>query len=177
MQEKKIFLAKMDGLAKALRDLEVLYERYFSGEEKREPLPQRAALEQSLRQLANRRIIQTDLRFRYETLAARYHSYATYWNRITRLIDEGRYQRQLVRLNASSPKAAESAAPEEKLYADLLDAHRHCASGGAPPDLERFAAFLTKQKEAIRSRYGVTEVEFRVVIEDGRPKIKARTKA
>jgi hypothetical protein len=38
------------------------------------------------------------------------------------------------------------------------------------------AAFLEKQKDKIQEKFGDRKVEFRVVIEDGKPKIKVRPK-
>lgn len=134
MDERKLFRKNLDELAAELRELEVAYERYFSGEEKREPLKQRSALERKLRKLSLRRIIRTDDRFKFETLSGRYHTYATHWNRIQRLIDEGRYQRHLSR-SQTPDTPAKSLRPDtgnDKLYHELLRAHQDCALGSSP---------------------------------------------
>lgn len=39
---------------------------------------------------------------------------------------------------------------------------------------QQVEAFMEKQKEAIRQRFGDRPVDFRVVIEDGKPKVKVR---
>ena len=181
MDERKILRKKLDELAAELRELEVAYERYFSGEEKREPLRQRTMLEKKIRTLSIRRIIRTDDRFKFETLAGRYHTYATHWNRIQRLIDEGKFERHLSRngkqaTSADANRSAPSTEKSEKLYNDLLQAHQDCALSTPPPDRGRFNAFLERQKENIQQRYGKRNVEFSVVVENGKPKLRAKGK-
>ncbi|MGE4544234.1 MAG: MXAN_5187 C-terminal domain-containing protein [Pedobacter sp.] len=178
MDDRKIFQKKLDDLGADLRELELLYERYFSGEEKREPLKQRTELERKIRALSTRRIIKTDHRFRFETLSTRYHTYATHWNRILRLMDEGKYQRHLDRRGSQRPPdaALRSINPTDELYDSLVKAHRECSLSTPPPDRNQFANFLDRQKCQIQERYGKQEVEFRVVIENGKPKLRAKAK-
>ena len=180
MPERQILLRALDSIGEDMRELEILYERYFSGEEKREPLRKREQLQKRLRQFVNRRITQTDLRFRYESLAARYHSYAGYWDRILRLIDEGRYERHLGNKNILQEKAASPASAaqsdDEAAYQQLLKAHQECSVGKPAPSRKQFEAYLARQRSALADKFGSREVEFRVVTEDGKPKIKARPK-
>lgn len=179
MVERKSILKELDLIAQNLRELEILYERYFAGEEKREPLKKREDMYGKLRRFANRRIIQTDLRFRYEGLSARFFSYATYWDRILRLMDEGRYVRHLKRSHLAAPGEAggEKESNEgERVYQQLLKARQECALNDPPPDREKFIAFLARQRTALQAKYGERDFEFQVVTEDGKTKIKVRSK-
>jgi len=161
------------------RELEILYEQYFAGVEKREPVKVREGLAQRLRRFANRRIMQTDLRFRYQNLATRYHSYSGYWDRILRLMDEGRYVRQMHKAPAVQPREVQVGRGDEvdRLYRQLLEARQAGPAEGALPDRQQLATFLERQREKIREKFGDREVEFRVVTEDGKPKIKVRAKS
>lgn len=176
MDEGKIFQQKLDDIAAEMRSLELLYERYFSGEEKREPLQQRTELEKKLRRLSTRRIIKTDHRFRFETLSGRYHTYATRWNRIQRLMDEGKYHRHLDTGRSKTPHTSHSDKTNEDLYANLMMAHKECNLSTPAPDRNQFNAFLERQKQQIQERFGKRQVEFRVVIENGKPKLRAKAK-
>lgn len=178
MDEGRILQNKLNEIAADLRDLELAYERYFSGEEKREPLKQRTLFERKLRALSRRSIIRTDLRFRLDNLSGRYHTYAAHWNRIQRLMDEGKYQRHLPRGTQQNPAPGPRREHDgaDELYDRLLNAHRECALSTPPPDRTQFAAFLDRQKQQIQQRYGKREVEFRVVIENGRPKLRAKAR-
>lgn len=186
MDERTTFARELDGIEHELRDLHILYEQYFAGIEKREPVKKREAVSQRLRRFANRRIQQTDLRFRYQNLATRFQSYVGYWDRILRLMEEGRYTRQLQKIKDVPPVAAAAPAAEipcaapapldetETIFRQLQQARESCRMDPATISRQQVEAFMEKQKEAIRQRFGDRPVDFRVVIEDGKPKVKVR---
>ncbi len=178
MDERGTIARELAEIEQDLKELMILFEKYFAGIEKREPMQQREAVAKRLRRFVNRRIIQTDLRFRYQSLASRFQSYNSHWDRILRLIDEGRYDRQVAKLNRA-PVAAGTPPPgdpSDAVYRELLAARKACQAEGAAPGREQVAAFLERQREKIREKFGDREVEFRVVTEDGKPKIKVRAK-
>lgn len=189
MNDRDAIARELGTLEQDQKELEILYEQYFAGIEKREPVKAREDLALRLRRFANRRIMQTDLRFRYQSLATRYHSYAGYWDRILRLMDEGRYARHLHQAagapgahGAPAVPAAAAAVPAagdeiDLIYRQLLAARQPGMAGSTLPDRQQLAAFLERQKEKIREKFGDREVEFRVVTEDGKPKIKVRAKS
>jgi len=183
MDDRKTILHEIEDIERELKELEILYEQYFAGVEKREPMKQREAVAKRLRRFVTRKIIQTDLRFRYQTLATRFHSYATHWDRILRLIDEGRYVRQVTKAGAAALSGKKEAGPSspssdggEKVYQELVAARQACGVAGPPPDREQVMTFLAKQKDKIHEKFGNRDIEFRVEIEDGKPKIKVRAK-
>ncbi|MDK2848043.1 MAG: hypothetical protein PWP34_1396 [Desulfuromonadales bacterium] len=176
MDEGKVFQTKLDQIATEMRALELLYERYFSGEEKRAPLKERNALEKKLRRLTTRRIIRTDHRFRFESLSSRYHTYATRWDRVQRLMDEGRYVRHLDRRRSNISSSSRQRDNYDTLYDSLILAHRECSMASPPPGRSQFNSFLERQKAQIQERFGKREVEFRIVIENGKPKLRAKAK-
>ena len=180
MEERKFIARELDSIEAEMKELQIRYEQYFAGVEKREPLHDRQDLATRLRRFVNRRIIQTDLRFRYQTLATRFHTYASYWDRILRLMDEGRYVRQQGSRLPTPPPAAQPGQTRvevEKVYRELVEAQRSCNLAGEVPDRRQLASFLEKQKEKIREKFGDREVEFRVVTEGGKPKIKVRARS
>jgi hypothetical protein len=166
-------------LEQELRDLEIRYEQYFAGVEKREPVKDREGLAGKLRRLTSRHITQTDLRFRIQTLASRFHTYCGHWDRNLRLIEEGRFHRHARPATGSPSRVAAKAAPvdeTERIFGQLAEAYRNCNLPGRAPDRNKVAEFLSQQQEKIRERFGDRDVEFRVEIEGGRPKIKVRAK-
>lgn len=184
MHERKGIAQELAEIELAAKELEIHYEQYFAGVEKLEPIQDRTNLARRLRQFANRRIVQTDLRFRYQSLATRFHSYCGYWDRILRLMDEGRYIRQKgagqrPKLPAEAAVAEAPPAREDEVdlvYRDLLAAHRACNLQGTAPERSKVAAFLEQQKEKIREKFGDQAVVFRVELEGGKPRIKVRAK-
>ena len=178
MNERDTIARELANIEQGIKELEILYEQYFAGVEKREPIKHREKLIKQLRRFVNRRITQTDLRFKSQNLATRFHSYSGYWDRILRLIDEGRYVRQTTRAKSSTDVGPAEASPNdaEAVYQDLLAARAACKIEGAVPNRQQVAAFLDQQKNKIREKFGDRKVEFMVVTEDGKPKIKARAK-
>jgi len=178
MTERDTIARELANIEQGMRELEIRYEQYFAGVEKREPIKDREKLAQQLRRFVNRRITQTDLRFKSQNLATRFHSYSGYWDRILRLIDEGRYSRQKAPAQPSTGAASPEPEKDEAdaVYRQLLAARTACKIGGTVPSRLQVAAFLEQQKNKLREKFGNREVEFLVTTTDGKPKIKARAK-
>ena len=169
---------------KELKELEISYEQYFLGIEKRSPEQQRSKFTLRLRKLVTLYIPQTDLRYRLNSIASRFNSYCGYWDRVQRLIDEGKYERHTSRIQRRGGEAAATpgtpdqdtkADPVDNLYEQLVQAHQSCQM--RPPNKEQVASFLAKQAEAIKQRFGDKQVDFVVVTEAGKPKVKVRAKS
>lgn len=189
MDDRKSTSRALALIEQEMKELEIAYEQYFAGVEKREPVKARENLSKILRQISNRRIIQTDLRFRYQNLATRFHSYTGYWDRILRLIDEGRYSRQhgaLPKLGIEKPPEwtplpplePQAAAKDDidRIIEQLATANRICGVQTPVPDRRQMELFLEKQREKIREKFGDREVSFSVETENGKPKIKVKAK-
>ncbi|RNC72249.1 MAG: hypothetical protein ED859_02625 [Desulfuromonadales bacterium] len=168
----------------SLNELIIKYEQYFLGLEKREPVRLLEYVERLARKYANVKIVNTMLNFKYTSLVARLNSYKQYWGRIVRLMEEGKYSRDRFRM-ARQGLAGEKTAPEsqppsksdaDELFQRFVDARKACNLPVETITREMIAAAIEKQKPAIIARYGTDQVEFRVVVENGVPKIKARSR-
>ena len=163
-----------------LNDLVVKYEQYFLGLEKREPLKLLEDVERQSRKYATTKISNTMLKFRYNSLVARFGSYRQYWGRITRLIEDGKYSRDRARMERQTslppgPEPVSTVPPEaEKVYRDYLAARQACNLNDANISPQKIADLISRQKPLIQKRYGTDRITFAVVIEEGVPKIKAR---
>lgn len=185
MDNRKGLGGELDQIELKLRELIFSYEQYFMGTDKRkrEPIKDREAMSKALRQFANRRIVQTDMRFRYQNLATKFHSYSGYWDRILRLMDEGRYVRQAHVPRSDAPATSNQRQPtaavaneSDRLFDQLVQAHRSCNLDSSTLNRQQVAALLDKQRDAIKEKFGDRAVEFVVVTDDGKPKIKVRAK-
>lgn len=172
---------------KLLNELIIKYEQYFLGIEKREPLRLLVQVERHSQSYLSGGITTSSLKFRYNSLVARFITYRQYWTRIIRLMEEGKYSRDRFKMKIHErerEQAAEAAAPAaptppaesgiDQLFQQYLEARATChlpVEGISP---EMITAAIEKQRPLIIERYHCREVEFRVVIEDGKPKIKAR---
>jgi hypothetical protein len=173
----------LNQLDQDLKGLEIAHEQYFLGTENRAPEQQRQKITLHMRKMITHYIPQTDLRFRLQGISSRFNSYCGYWDRIHRQIDEGRYERHTSRIkrhaneNLPTRESTESKPaidPVDNLYQELVDAHQRCQI--RPPNRDQVVSFLAKQEEAIKKRFGDKQVDFVVVTEAGKPKIKVRAK-
>ena len=173
----------LNQLEKDLKELEIAHEQYFLGTEKRLPEQQRHKATLRLRKLITLYIPQTDLRFRLQSISSRYNSYCGYWDRIQRQIDEGKYERHTSRIQRSAQtqssteetvEASPAVDPVDSLYQKLVDAHQSCQL--RPPNRDQVVSFLAKQEAAIKKRFGDKLVDFVVVTEAGKPKVKVRAR-
>ena len=108
-------------LSNKIDRVKTLYEQYFMGIEKIEPLTARKEVQRVMLALQQQYIRNTGLRFRFNTMLQKWQIYVTYWNRILREIENGTYVRHVAR-------AARAAAREGKELPDeLLRAARRAA--------------------------------------------------
>jgi len=176
-------------LESRLTELITRYEQYFIGLEKREPLKLLADVEQLARRYANAPITNTMYKHRYTNLIARLSSYRQLWNKTVREIEEGRYSRdrfrarlrdgqQEGRRGAEQPGRSTASDPElERVYQELLEARKKCNLPVSSVSREKLAATLARQRPELSQKLGTDNIRFRVVIEGGKPKIKAGSAA
>jgi hypothetical protein len=91
------FEAKLAETETRLRRLRLLYDQWFHGLERAEPQNQRREIDRLIADLKNQQVRNTALKFRLNQLVQRYMTYHTYWQRITRQIEEGTYKRDVLR--------------------------------------------------------------------------------
>lgn len=174
-------------LENRLKELITSYEQYFIGLEKREPLKLADEVDKLVRRYAGTPINNTMYKHRYNNLVARLNTYRQQWNRIVREIEEGRYSRD--RFKAALHKSAaptKSVSKDEepnqqqkeldRVYAELLEARRNCHLPVDGMSREQLSATLEKQRPLLSQKLGTSDIQFRVVVEGGKPKIKAGTK-
>jgi hypothetical protein len=172
-------------LDKKLNDLITKYEQYFIGLEKREPLPLLGEVEVLVRRYTGTPINNTMYKHRFTMLVARLNTYREHWNRILKLIEEGRYSRDRfirdlhLRQKVSpekrvtdSPQATEDS-DIDRLVHEFREARKACNMPVDKITRELVASTIAKQKPALAAKLGTDHLAFRVVIEDGKPKLKA----
>jgi len=179
MDERRQLGQELDEIQQQIKKLEIQYEQYFAGIERREPYNERKDIARQIRHFTNRHIIWTDLKFRYQGITSRFMSYGQYWDRILRLIDEGKYPRHITKLKttplttqADRTKSINPKVEAAKLQQDLSRARKTCGLSGDGPSAEKVAEFLASQREKIRSRYGDKPVEFSIDTSGEKPRIK-----
>lgn len=178
-----------------LAELIIKYENYFLGLEKREPLKQLDEVERLARKYTTGNIANTMVAFKYNSLKSRLVSYKQHWNRITRLMEEGKYSRDRFKMEyhekaqpekqrsaASLPvplttEPAQKSSESEDLYRQLIDARRACNLSTENVTVATVANLVEKHKRQAMEKYQCKEVDLSVTIENGSPKLKIRPKS
>jgi hypothetical protein len=90
-------LAELETKAEHLR---ALYEQYFMGYERLEPLVHRRDVERRVRALRREQLRNTAQRFKFNTLVQRLNTMQQYWSRVVREIENGTFRRDVIRAAA-----------------------------------------------------------------------------
>ena len=172
-----------------LNQLKLDFEKYFLGTRPTEPVMARAEVQKMFVKWSNTRITNTALRFKFNSLNGRYQAFKRRWDDTLRQIEAGTYKRHLFKadlhdrergIGANAPKAA-GARPGRpghsaesgdlfETYRDALLATGQDASRISPAKLK---AVLQKQEAAVKKKLGCEHVDFKVVVQDGKVKLKA----
>ncbi len=172
-------------LERKLGELIIKYEQYFIGIEKREPLQLFGEVDKLVRRYVGTPINNTMHKHRFNTLVARLGTYREHWNRTLKLIEDGRYSRDrfisnLHQRQKDVPKRKEPDATVasqdsdiDRLVREFREARKACNLPVDKITRELIEATIEKQKPALASKLGTDDFAFRVVIENGSPKLKA----
>ncbi|MBV8203373.1 MAG: hypothetical protein JOZ15_22385 [Acidobacteria bacterium] len=180
----------LDRLAAEIRQLRVDFERFFSGALPFPPEELRRRVQGELRQLRTINAMTAVERFRLGDLEARHNSYDELFSRRLRDREEGRGRAEgrAGQAPLSTPPAPQAPqrydpaagiaigrSPDPRAVAALYDGLTTVGGAEGPRfDLASFGGYLQRQAAAIRDKTGCDEVQFRLVAEDGKLKLKAR---
>ncbi len=180
-----------------LNQLKLDYEKYFIGSRPTEPGQLRSEVQKSIIKWSNTRITNSALRFKFNSLNGRYQAFKRQWDGVLRQIEAGTYKRHVFKANLhdrergldgeaeAMPSAGPSAAATRAAGAgkpaggdgDLFETYRAAmqAAGQDTSGLSRakLEAAIAKQEAAVKKQLGCDKVAFKVVVQDGKVKLKA----
>jgi hypothetical protein len=185
---------ELDELEQNLFQLKILYDKYFCGLERVEPMRERDLLRKHLREMMRNPINNSVQRYRFQTLRARWNSLDQYINRNLVMIERGTHPKMKFRANmrdrnreqAEAELAAKAAevqrdrarkirqedAALKQIFDRYMDARKSC---GQSTDIgyDSVREALRKQVRTMKSQYKCDSVKFRVTVENGKAKLKA----
>lgn len=186
--------SRLDVVEQQMFLLKIEYEKYFSGLERVEPLRTRLDITRTMRDFGEVLMKNGAQRFRYQSLKARWSSLELYWTRNLLMMERGTHPKMKFRADgkqAARPTEAETLSAQQAqvlqdrqqqmeredrayrlVYEKYLDARKTC---GQSTDLSFDAVrdALRNQVRQIKSTYAVETVKFRIVVENGKAKVKA----
>lgn len=170
---------RFDQVDRRIQKLKVEYNRYFAGDLALPPTGLRDELETEMRRLRSLNLRRTVDNFRLGALEAQLNSYGEMFSRRLRAREEGK-EAPRHSVGPSRPQhdvdAGVVLGPSieldavEALFQGLAERNPR----GATMDLDTFRGYLERQVTQIRDKTGCAAVQFRVVNEEGKVKLKAK---
>jgi hypothetical protein len=193
----------LDRFETNIERLKVEYDQYFLGFTKVPPDKLRQETERMVRNYIGYNPPNTGFRFRAQNLVQRMATYRQLWDRTMQQIEDGTYKRDIFKANLKSRAAMEKpkmpaghAANADDVYEDAemfeeeapakpkwnsvyeqyVKARSETNEGTKGISYDKLHDVLEKQAAQLMSKYNAKDVEFKVVIEDGKARLKATPK-
>ena len=171
----------------SLVDIQVRYEKYFLGIDRRPPDRERKKIADRMRVLKGTLVKNTALKFRLHTLFAKLISFERMWDRTLREMEEGTYRRDVFKAKLhgkkKEPEKEIVAAPApavhlsdeklRKLYDTYLVARQRTGEPVAGLTFDSVANRIRAQVPELLVRHKAKNIEFKVVIKGGKAVLKA----
>jgi hypothetical protein len=170
-------------LENKINQLKNEYEQYFLGTRPREPLQLRAAVDKIVARRMSLPSQNTAERFKFSSLGQRLQTFKRQWGEIMRQMEAGTYTRHVFKARlherpSSGPVREASAdsrdATSPDLFSSYVEAARSCGQDVSKLTREQLASVVDKQSAALRERLGCEQIDFHVVVRDGKVKLKAK---
>ena len=189
---------ELDKLEEDIRILKNKYDQFFGGLQKTPPMMDRRKIEITIFEIGKQKMRDNARRFRYQQLLTRYNQYREFWGRRMREREEGpmEFRRRKAALEAAPTPPPPPPPPQPRVTSNGADPYvkvtpgtngeairrlhdqierEHLKMGKASPvTVEQLTQMVEKQTEAVRSKYHVSTVAFRVETVDGKVKLKAK---
>jgi len=183
-QEK--FAEDLDELEESITALQVLYEKYFLGIDRRPPDHERKRVSTKIREMKEQMIRNTALKFRINTMFAKLLSFERMWDRTLREIEDGTYKRDVFKAklragDRDEPRTGpvKPAAPSisdanlRRLYDTYVVARKRCGEATDGLTFDSMAARIRSQVPELMQKHKAKNIEFKVVIKGGKAILKA----
>ncbi len=166
-----------------LESLRTKYDRYFMGLERIPPERIRSDLERDLRNSKLDSSHKTAVKFRFGNVRQRMNTYARYWDRIMRMIEEGRFKREKGALqNMGGPPpmptdeggGGKGGSDQERAVFESWKKAQHDLGRESNVDFDRFQQKLDKQRQAQKDKYGWSDVSYSVRVKNGKVALVAK---
>jgi hypothetical protein len=181
----KTIQSKLDHFEFKIQELKILYEQYFCALRPLAPEAEHQEVRILVRTLLKTPFKNSQANFRLKNLVLRFQTLQTYWERILKQREEGRYAgdqfraslRKQIQDEIQDRRQARTN-KEECLYRELFNSYARAlkdngfSSGNL--DFSSFKSELQKKSDILRKNRGGSSVNFRVEIEKGKVSIKAK---
>jgi len=166
-----------------VKQLKLDYEQYFAGARPREPSVLRSDVQKTILRHSNVPIQNTGQRFRFNSINSRFQAFKRQWDTALRQIENGTYKghqfkAKLHEGNRPGPSPAQAASnanrgADKRLFESFVSAAKACGQNVSSLTPKKLQAVVKKQEAALKQKLGCERVKFKVVVQDGKVKLKA----
>jgi hypothetical protein len=167
-----------------INQLKQAYEQYFLGNRPREPLQDRAAIDKIVARRMSQPSQNTADKFKFSSLCQRLQTHKRVWGETVRKMEAGTYQRHKFKADLHEKDQGSMVAPAAgrkegpgapDLFNSYVEAARGCGQDVSKLTRKQLDAVVAKQGAALRSKLGCENVDFHVIVRNGKVKLKATT--
>lgn len=169
-------------LDRGIQRLRIEYDQYFMGDGRREPIQLRGKIQKLITRYSSDPPRNTQLKFKFNSLVARYQALRSLWGRTLREIEAGTYHRHRFRadlherervqprVESEEPTSTRRATAMDRLFEALRSAR--AKTGEKAIDRAQLEALVREQTSRFRAKSPGGRLRFRVVVEGNRAKLK-----
>jgi hypothetical protein len=185
--EKMDLRQELESLSSMIRELKVEYEQYFTGLLPLAPDKLHNDVKRKIRQLLKAPLKSSAISFRLKTLEGRYNVFNTYWQRVLKEREEGRYYKDVFKNKLREKIAHEEAHSQtltgkaeknmQALFSSYKDAFQKATGKHADLNYQAFQKSLVERSKELKERHKDKKISFKVVVTNGKVSIKAKLKS
>jgi hypothetical protein len=185
-QNRRQLDIELDIFEQKLSELRNLYEQHFSGIVVQPPTKMHDETKRDIRRLLRAPFKNSATKFRLRTIINRYHTYATYWERVLKQKEDGTYNKDLFKaelrekiteeMKVASSKTAKTEQSIKLLYKSVQSAMKSSGLKADQINYEKFRGAVEKKVSVLRAANPNARLAIKVAINNGRVSIKASAK-
>ena len=176
----RVELEKLDQLLEALK---VQYEQFFSGIITVPPDKLHAEVKALRRLILKAPFKNSEMKYRFQSLENRYHTYRSYWERVMRERDAGTYSRDVFKANLRQARANQERFAQtstgkaqgalHELFRSYEQALQREAGKKVAVDFELFKRLVLQRAKEHKAAHGTANLTFKIVRVGGQLSIQA----
>ena len=184
LQNTEQLLKDIQDLSKDLENLRKIYEQYFMGLVREEPVKLREQIKSLIQRNSGITLKNAMLKFQLQQCIARYNTYSTYWDRVLKQMEEGTYQRDVFRTHLhekerdekkATPKQTKSPSSSEQNYENLFEEYKNLKKNlkhdVSSLSFDKFQSQLKKTMSQLKNTEG-KKINFKIEQQGNEIKIK-----
>jgi hypothetical protein len=182
-------------LEQHIEELRVRYEQFFIDVLPFAPEKEQQEVVREMREILRAPFKNSADRFRIRSLISRFQTYKTYWSRVLREREEGRFQKDRFKAELHSRLEHEAKHADtlqgktergmQQLFSAFEGAMKKIAQEKGANDkgktealnYEAFRRSLLERTRDLKKKHGISKVQYRIVVKDGRVVVKASAKS